>query len=326
MIKPLQIGSLTFPNNLIQGPLAGISCAPFRVLTTSWSQPAFTCTEMISAKTLIRDKINIAKRYWTVAANEGPVCFQLSGNNPVELAEAVKRATEFGASLIDLNCGCPVKKIRAKGAGSKLLSSPMQLYQLIRAMKQSTHLPIGVKIRVQGKYDPVMNQAIAQVVADAEADFLVVHGRHWSEHYETPCRMEEIQYFVNELKIPVIGNGDVACLESLKTMFNTGCAAAMISRAGVGRPWLIAKLKAEAKGESYASPADAIQGQLCIEHLRLLVSLLENDKKAIYEMRTIAKYYARTLKTKTQFCNDINLCDNLPEFMAICQHHFGVHD
>src|SRR5690349_14002979 len=106
---------LNFSSNIIQGPLAGVSSAPFRRLIWKYSQPAFSCTEMISAKTLIHGDEDLKKRFITIAPDEGPVCFQLSGNNPIEIGEAVKRVTDAGASVIDLNCGCPVNKIRSKG-------------------------------------------------------------------------------------------------------------------------------------------------------------------------------------------------------------------
>lgn len=114
MIKPLVLGSKYFPINLIQAPLAGVSCAPFRALTTEYGRPAFTCTEMISCKTMLYQPELARKRYMAKHAMEGAVCFQLSSNQPQELAEAVKIATDAGADLIDLNCGCPVKKFVIK--------------------------------------------------------------------------------------------------------------------------------------------------------------------------------------------------------------------
>ncbi|HYF97847.1 MAG TPA: tRNA-dihydrouridine synthase family protein, partial [Coxiellaceae bacterium] len=242
MIDPLILGGKSFANNIIQGPLAGVSCAPFRLLTWRYSEPAFTCTEMISCKTLLHQSKELQKRFIYKDPAEGPVCFQLSANNPLELAQAVSLVIDQGADLIDLNCGCPVKKIRSKGAGSSLLMDPRKLYQLIRAMKDNTSVPVSIKIRVEGKSTDNFNAEIAQVVADAGADFLVVHGRHWTEHYETPCNHEQIQFFVENLKIPVIGNGDIADLESLQKMFATGCSGVMIGRAGVGQPWLIRQL------------------------------------------------------------------------------------
>lgn len=322
MINPLQLGNTTFPVNLIQGPLAGVSCAPFRRLTWRYSKPAFNCSEMISCKTILHQPLTALQRYIKIDPTEGPVCFQLSANDPAELAEATQRITAQGAHLIDLNCGCPVKKIRRKGAGSSLLTDPRKLYQLIIAMKQNTHLPVSIKIRVEGHTEEKFNAEIANVVTDAGADFLVVHGRHWTENYDTPCHYDNIQFFVEQLRIPVIGNGDIRCSASLKKMFATGCAGVMISRAGVGQPWLIGKLLAEAQQKEFTLPTLAEMSLMFLEHVTELSTLLESEKFAILQARKFAKYYARGLESKLEFCEAVNGCETLIKLEKICWQYF----
>ena len=322
MINTLRLGNKQFPINLIQGPLAGVSCAPFRTLTWRYSEPAFSYTEMISAKTLIHQPALSHRRFIEKDPNEGPVCFQLAGDNPLEIAEAVKRVNDHGADLIDLNCGCPVKKIRNKGAGSSLLTKPAKLYQLITAMKKNTKLPISIKIRVEGNSTDKFNREVVNVVRDAGTDFLTVHGRHWTEHYETACHYADIQFFVEELTIPVIGNGDVSCLKSLKKMFNTGCAGVMIARAGVGQPWLIRKLVAEMQQTPFSKPNIAEIGEVFIEHVLKLSTLLQNEKFAIFQARKFAKYYARDLLNKIEFCEQINRCEQMKEFISVTRKFF----
>lgn len=318
MIKSLTIGNTQFPTNLIQGPLAGISCAPFRLLSWRYSRPAFNCTEMISCKTLIHQNKSTQQRFVMKYPDEGPVCFQLSSNNPYELAEATKIVTGYGANLIDLNCGCPVNKIRSKGTGSSLLTDPAKLYQLIKAMKNNTHVPVSIKIRVDSNSHDKFNSEIARVVTEAGADFLVVHGRHWTEHYETPCNYDQIQFFVEALSIPVIGNGDIACVSSLQNMLATGCAGVMISRAGVGQPWLIGKLIAEMQHEKFVFPDNKTVGLIFMEHVQRLAELLESEKFAILQARKFAKYYARNLSRRSEFNAAVNLCDNLVDLENIC--------
>ncbi len=323
MINTLQLGNKIFPNNIIQGPLAGVSCAPFRALTWRYSKPAFSCSEMISVKTLIHQSQLSQRRFLEKADDEGPVCYQIAGNNPYEIAEAVKRLTDCGADLIDLNCGCPVKKIRQKGAGSSLLSQASTLYQLIIAMKQNTTVPVSIKIRVDGNSGDTFNKEIAHVVRDAGIDFLVVHGRHWTEHYETVCNYTDIQFFVEELNIPVIGNGDVACVATLKKMLATGCAGIMISRAGVGQPWLIGQLLAEIQNKSYSKPLLTEIGSLFIEHAMKLSQLSANEKFAVLQARKFAKYYARDMKNRKEFVDAINVCTSLDKLIEISRHYFS---
>ena len=321
MLKPLKIRDLEFDNNLVQGPLAGVSCAPFRRLTWRYSKPAFTYTEMISCKTLLHRHLDAQKRFLLKEKDEGPVCYQLSSSDPKELAEGVKIATEAGADLIDLNCGCPVKKIRSKGAGSRLLSDAGKLYELILAMKQNTHVPVSVKIRVESPKER-FNADVAQAIEDAQPDFVTVHGRHWTEHYETPCRYEEIAYFVDQLSMPVIGNGDVACLDSLKRMLATGCDAAMIARAGVGQPWLIQDLKQGLLGESYERPSGPEIAEVFIEHVQGLIDLMGQEKFAILQARKFAKYYARYYENRHEFISKINECDHFDQFQRYCSDFF----
>jgi tRNA-dihydrouridine synthase B len=178
-------------------------------------------------------------------------------------------------------------------------------------MKQSTHLPVSIKIRVAGNSTENFNQEIATVVADSGADFLIVHGRHWTEHYETACRYDDIQFFVEQMKIPVIGNGDIGCIASLKKMFNTGCKGVMIARAGVGQPWLIRKLIAEMQDSSFVKPTGVEIGEIFLEHIIKLSALLQNERLAIYQARQFAKYYARDLSNKMLFCHAINQCEDL---------------
>jgi len=308
---------LSFTNNLIQGPLAGISTAPFRKLIWQYSQPAFSCTEMISCKTILHQPRS-SERFIKIDPLEGPVCFQLSGSNILELAEATKRITDYGAHLIDLNCGCPVNKIRSRGAGSSLLMKPTLIYELIRAMKQNTHLPVSIKIRVDGESADRYNEDIAKAVSDAGTDFITIHGRHWTEQYETSCRYDQIQYFVDTLKIPVIGNGDVACLNSFKKMLATGCSGAMIGRASVGQPWLIGQLKAEYQGKIFIPPSIEEICTIFIEHIHELSLLLKSEKFALLHARKLAKYYARSLPSRTEFCEQINRCEDLKTFQHLC--------
>jgi len=279
---------------------------------------------MISCKSLIHRSQLHHRRYVAKDSNEGPVCFQLFGGDPVELAEATKMVTGYGADVVDLNCGCSVRKVRSQGAGSSLLDNPAKLYQLICAMKNSTHLPVSVKIRVAIPGNEKLNTEIAKVVDEAGADFLVVHGRHWREGYDAPCRYDAIKFFVEQLKIPVIGNGDVACTESLKKMFATGCAGAMIGRAGVGQPWLIRKLIAQMQQKEFIPPSIQEIGEMFIEQIELLRVLLESEKFAVLQARKLASRYTCGLPHRSEFCVAVNACNNLHDLKEICCRYFEI--
>lgn len=321
LIKPLTLGKLVLSNNLIQGPLAGYSCAPFRLLTYRYGQPAYCVTEMISAKDLIRQPVKPKRYLWKDPA-EGLVCYQLSGNEPSELAEAAKIVTDYGADLIDLNCGCPVTKIRAKNCGSRLLAQPQKLAGLVAAIKASTPVPVSVKIRVDSASGDNNNLSVAKAIADAGADLLIVHGRHWTERYDVPCNLDQIAEIAAAVSIPVIGNGDVENAASLKQMLlYTGCAGTMIARAGVGQPWLFQQLAAELNGQILLPPSNQVVGEIFLEHIQRLADL-ESEYIAVLQSRKLAKYYIRQRFDSLPFQQALNTATSLYAIEQLIRHYF----
>lgn len=186
----------------------------------------------------------------------------------------------------------PVTKIRRKGAGSKLLSESEKLYDIIKAIKSEVDVPLSLKIRVDGVSGDTFNKEVVQIINDAGADFMIVHGRHWTERYDVPVRLDEIASIKAASKIPVIGNGDVRDNESLKQMLATGVDGVMIGRASVGRPWIFQELLAAMRGEAYAIPSKAEIGALFLKHIKGLREL-ENEKLAVLQARSLSKYYLR---------------------------------
>lgn len=317
-VKPLQLGSLRLPTNLIQGPLAGYTCAPMRVQTWRFSNPAYCSTEMVSATHLVHAKEQ-PKRYTYRHPEEGPLCFQLSASEPETLSKAVKIVDGFGAEIIELNCGCPVQKIRAKGAGSKLLAKPEQLKNLLAAMRDNTNSVLSLKIRVAGDQDDQDNVVIAELAEQMGVDVLIVHGRHWSERYDVECRYDQIKNIVNAVKIPVIGNGDVCDPVSLKKMFATGCAGVMIARACMGQPWLFSQLT----NDDFIAPTAKEVGAVFIDHIEQLAEL-DTPFRAVLQARKIGKYYAADkLNNKNIFLDRLMQCHELQELKKITRQLFG---
>jgi len=323
MAKALVLGNKSFSTNIIQGPLAGISSAPFRALVSHYGRPAFSYTEMISCKTLIHHPKHSLPHFLRKMPGEGPLGVQLSGTCPKELALAVKIAEDSGADLIDLNCGCPVKKIRRRGAGSALLAEPGKLHQLIAAMKNNTSLPVSIKIRIDGNEDDNLNQKIAETVNNSGLDFLIVHGRHWQEDYTVPCHYDQIRFFVENITLPVIGNGDIACQNSLKKMLATGCSGVMVSRASVGQPWLIRQLTADT---SLAEPTPEESARIFCLHTLLLARFHRSEQSALLQARRFSKYYARHLQGEDLhfFCQGVIACRTLSQLKTLTKKYFGV--
>lgn len=300
MLKPLKIGTKTFDSNLIQAPLAGISCAPFRALAWQFGDVAYCCTEMLSAhdiaKTVLREP-----RFNTRFPEEKILCWQLSGNNPEYLAKACDYAIANGANILDLNCGCPQPKIRKKGCGSQLLSDAKKLSDLVKSMRRDSKIPVTVKMRISAEKNEFCDITIASILEDAGVDAITVHGRHWTHDYDTPCQIDSIAAIAANVKIPVIGNGDITDSMQLQKFFDTThCAGFMIGRASVGQPWIYKRLTQEINQKNFQIPSQKMIGDLFLHHVSGLISL-EGEQQALFQSRKLGKYYARELNNKSEF-------------------------
>ena len=283
---PFNIGSLTLANRLIQGPLAGFSCAPFRQLYYRYIPPAYCVSEMISSHDVLH-KHQPDSRYLYRAPEEKRLCYQLSGHDPHIVAAAAIRIQALGADLIDLNSGCPKAKIRKKGAGSALLDNPERLLEIIRAVRAVITIPFSVKIRITGNTRDI---SLAKAIEQAGADALIVHGRRWTDDYDKPCDLTQIAMIKHAITIPVIANGDIADQASLAKAFDiTGCDAYMIARAGSGNPWLYQQLLAD-QGQTPLHINSAEPVGCFMTHLDGLAHL-ESEHQAVLQSKSLVRYY-----------------------------------
>ncbi len=320
-VKPLRLGTLSLENNLVQAPLAGYSSMPFRLLAWELGRPGLLSTEMISANAL-RQGSDSQEQYLIKSPDEGPVLYQIWGSEPDAIGFAAAKVEERGADAVDLNCGCPVRKVRAANAGSKLMEDPPRIGRLVAAMRANTRLPVSVKIRVgtaEGRFNAV---EIARIAEAEGADWITVHGRHAKESYGTPCRYDEIAKVVAAVSIPVVGNGDVRDGESARRMFaRTGVAGAMVGRACMGSPWAFARIRAECAGEAYSPPALPEIGRVIVRHHDLLAGLLGGDK-AIRHCRKLGAFYSKSFAGAREFRNQLNYCHTRGDLAELVEKYF----
>lgn len=281
--SPFKIGSLELPHRLIQGPLAGYSCAPFRELFHQFIPPAYCVSEMCSAIDVVH-KHSPQSRYLYRSPNETILAYQISGNNPHALAMAAQHLQTAGADLIDINCGCPKAKMRKKGAGSALLDDPIKLIEIIKKVREVISIPLTIKIRIQGTKNDLI---LAKHIEEAGADALIVHGRRWMDDYDMACDLNQIAQIKSAISIPVIANGDIHDLNSLnKAIKLSACDGFMIGRAGSGRPWLYKELLEQCELQINTFK----KSQLFMTHLHGLASL-EDEFKAVLQSKSLVRYY-----------------------------------
>jgi len=233
----LQIKSLHLESPLILAPLAGYTDLAFRLLCRQFG--AGLCyTEMISCHGLVYQKEKTQLLTRTVP-EERPVALQLFGADPIIMGEAAALVSDMPVDIIDINMGCPVRKVTKKGAGAALMKDAYLAATIISEVCNNTNLPVTVKIRTGWNHDSIVAPDFAKMAEDNGASAIAVHGRTWSQGFVGQVDWQTIARVKKNVAIPVIGNGDVNTYqEALQFMDNTGCDGIMIGRAALGNPWV----------------------------------------------------------------------------------------
>ena len=233
----MQIKSLHLESPLILAPLAGYTDLAFRLLCRQFG--AGLCyTEMISCHGLVYQKEKTQLLTRTVP-EERPVALQLFGADPIIMGEAAALVSNMPVDIIDINMGCPVRKVTKKGAGAALMKDAYLAATIISEVCNNTNLPVTVKIRTGWNHDSIVAPDFAKMAEDNGASAIAVHGRTWSQGFVGQVDWQTIARVKKNVAIPVIGNGDVNTYqEALQFMDNTGCDGIMIGRAALGNPWV----------------------------------------------------------------------------------------
>ncbi|MBI1846445.1 MAG: tRNA dihydrouridine synthase DusB [Candidatus Rokubacteria bacterium] len=244
-------------------PMAGVSNLPFRLVARECGAGLLT-SEEVDARALVQGNAGTRAMLRHLPA-ERPLAMQLLGSEPEVLAEAARILEAEGADGVDLNMGCPVPKIVAKGHGAALMRDPLGAARALRAMRKAVGVPLTIKIRGGWDERTLNAVAIARLAEDEGVSAITVHPRTRSQQYTGRAPWEVIASVVDAVAIPVIGNGDVGSHADAAAMRTaTGCAAVMIGRAALGRPWIFATdaPEREARAAIVRRHCDLIQGHL----------------------------------------------------------------
>ncbi len=295
----LQIGSLELENWLILAPMAGITSLPFRLIVKKLGAGLVT-TEMVSAEGLIRGQ-KTTLSYLKSHPDERPLSVQIFGSKPEVMARAAEIVVKEGANIVDINMGCPVKKIIKTGAGGALLRSPQRVKEIVTAVRRACQVPLTVKIRAGWFIDESVAVETARLIEDCGADAITIHPRFVKQGFSGKAHWNIIADVKEQLKIPVIGNGDVIDPSlALQMKGQTGCDGVMIGRGAIGNPWIFKQVLDMEDGRAIRQPGLHERRTLIMEHFRLL-SVSIGEYRAAKTMRGLLLWYTKGLPHSSRF-------------------------
>jgi tRNA-dihydrouridine synthase B len=301
----LPIGPYTLPNPYILAPMAGVSEKPYRVL--AFRLGAALCpTELVSAQGLMRANARTLKYLRFDADVERPYSLQIFGGDVDAMVKASLIGKEHGAQLIDINMGCPVKKVTKNGAGSALLCEPLRAGDLVREIGRATGLPVTAKIRSGWDADNRNYLQMAEVLQAAGVAALAIHPRTRAQGYsgsaDWGCIADIKRHFPS---LPLIGNGDVRGVADAHRMLETtGCDYVMVGRAALGNPWIFRELNGG------PAPTPEERRDTVLAHLFAHLDFVGDPVGAVRSFRKHLAWYAHGLRGAATFRSEVNQLDS----------------
>lgn len=315
----LKIGSLELADNLLLAPMAGITSLPLRLLARA--EGASLCfTEMVSVNGLVREGRK-SFELMRSTTEDRPLGVQLFGDDPELLAEGARLADGY-ADLIDINMGCPVKKVVGGGAGSALLQTPDKIRAIIRKVRLATSLPLTIKIRSGWSGDSVNYLLVGRIAEDEGADAVTLHPRTRAQMFEDHADWSQLTELKKSLKIPVLGSGDLFTAADVVAMLaQTGCDGVMVARGALGNPWIFRQTHELRVGVAVRPIPPQERFAVAQRHLQLFIADI-GERIAVKEMRKHLCWYAKGLSGAAGFRGAVNKLDSVAEIEAAMREFF----
>ncbi|MDX2084995.1 MAG: tRNA dihydrouridine synthase DusB [Candidatus Melainabacteria bacterium] len=315
---PLMIGSVAVDSRVMLAPMAGVTDVVFRALVRRWAPQSLICTEMISSNGLVYSKrwdAPILDR----SGEDRPIAYQLAAHRPQVLLEAAQRIIELHQpETIDLNMGCPVKKITGNFEGCALMKEPDTARHLIETLVKAIDRPVTVKFRLGWDCQSMNYLEFGKMCQDAGAQMVCLHARTRSQGYQPGCKWEAYGELKQALSIPVIANGDISTLEDARTVMETyGVDGVMIGRGCLGEPWMIGAIDHYLKtGERQPMPDVAQRLAIAYEHCQHYAAY-KGEAVAMREMRKSLPWYVKGFVGASQYRSQLTKVSTLAEVAGL---------
>jgi len=299
----LTVGNITIDPPLILAPLAGITNLPFRLVCRKGGA-GLAWAEMISSRAL-HFKDRRTRDMAVFHESEHPVAAQIFGRDPDEMAEAARFLEAQGADILDINMGCPVKKILKSGSGVQLMREPELARSIVATVVRAVQIPVTVKFRLGWSEEEMNYIRLGRAFEEEGAAGLVLHPRTRVQGFKGAAHWEAIEELVDAVNVPVIGSGDVATGEEASRMLSsTGCAGVMVGRGALGKPWIFGSINAYIKGIA-SGDKHGFRPELVQMHLDLLLDYLPG-RRSVGHLRKHLAWYSRGFPGGAAFRREVN--------------------
>lgn len=326
---PIRLKHLPLASRYLLAPLAGYTQLPFRLAVRSLGGLGLATTDLVNARALLRGSEKTMELVQTCAADE-PLAVQLYGSEPHEVADAAQWLEEYGVAAVDINMGCPVRKVTKGGGGSAMMCNVGGAVTLVQTVVEATRLPVTVKMRLGWDRDSITAPFFAREFEQIGVAGITVHGRTREQGFHGSVDRAGIRAVASAVeRIPIFGNGDIRNLEDAQAMLrDTGCAGLAIGRGALLNPWFFQQLQTwETTGDPGTAPSYLSRLEFMNRHFHLQVQQ-KGERFGCLSFRKVANWYCRVLKPGHEIQQKLIMISTLADFEVIvlqlrdrCQRH-----